>query len=94
MPHLVNIQFRKKTTIQNIWIYADYKADESYTPSRYDYKVTFYGLIMPLLILLFMLCSISIRAGTNFSDLQEVEVVDLNEPSGWVAIPLKDSQER
>ncbi len=35
LPHLVNIQFRKKTTIQNIWIFADYKADESYTPSRY-----------------------------------------------------------
>ena len=34
LPHLVNIQFHKKMTIQNIWIYADYKADESYTPSR------------------------------------------------------------
>jgi len=34
LPHLVNIQFRKKTTIQDVWIYADYKADESYTPSR------------------------------------------------------------
>lgn len=33
-PHLVNIQFRRKTTIQDVWIYADYKADESYTPSR------------------------------------------------------------
>lgn len=34
LPHLVNIQFQKKTTIRNVWIYADYKADESYTPSR------------------------------------------------------------
>ncbi|XP_074651961.1 anaphase-promoting complex subunit 10-like [Tubulanus polymorphus] len=33
-PHLVNIQFKKKTTIQDICIYADYKADESYTPNR------------------------------------------------------------
>ena len=33
---------------------------------------------------------ISIRAGTNFNDLQEVEVMDLNEPSGWVIIPVKD----
>nr|SVE87346.1 EOG090X051P [Daphnia similis]SVE87972.1 EOG090X051P [Daphnia similis] len=71
LPHLVNIQFRKKTTIQNIWIFADYKADESYTPSR-----------------------ISIRAGTGFSDLQEVEVVELNEPNGWIAIPLKDAQDK
>ena len=37
---------------------------------------------------------ISIRAGTNFNDLQEVEVMDLNEPSGWVVIPIKDINER
>lgn len=33
-PHLVNIQFRRKTAIHNISLYADYKADESYTPSK------------------------------------------------------------
>ncbi|KAK0075531.1 hypothetical protein PV326_011507 [Microctonus aethiopoides] len=71
LPHLVNIQFRKKTTVRDICIYTDYKLDESYTPSR-----------------------ISIRAGTNFNDLQEVEVMDLNEPSGWVVIPIKDINER
>lgn len=70
-PHLVNIEFRRKTTIKDVWIYADYKADESYTPSR-----------------------ISIRCGTHFNDLQEIEVADLNEPSGWLFIPLKDLQER
>ncbi|KAL7648157.1 UNVERIFIED_CONTAM: hypothetical protein RMT77_000059 [Armadillidium vulgare] len=70
-PHLVNIEFRRKTTIQDVWIYADYKADESYTPSR-----------------------ISIRCGTHFNDLQEIEVADLHEPSGWLFIPLKDLQEK
>jgi anaphase-promoting complex subunit 10 len=35
-PHLVNIQFRKKTTIHDICIYTDYKADESYKPNRYS----------------------------------------------------------
>jgi anaphase-promoting complex subunit 10 len=64
---LVNIQFRRKTTIKEIYVYTDYKLDESYTPNR-----------------------ISIRAGTNFNDLQEIEVVDLKEPVGWVKIPLKD----
>ena len=34
-PHLINIQFRRKTTITDICLYADYKADESYTPSRH-----------------------------------------------------------
>ena len=33
-PHLVNIQFHRKTTIEDVCIYADYKSDESYTPNR------------------------------------------------------------
>ncbi|KAK7874494.1 hypothetical protein R5R35_001577 [Gryllus longicercus] len=71
LPHLVNIQFRRKTTVSDIYIFTDYKLDESYTPSR-----------------------ISIRAGTHFNDLQEVEVIDLNEPTGWVHIPIKDIHEK
>lgn len=70
-PHLVNIQFRRKTTIQDVCIYADYKSDESYTPSR-----------------------ISVRTGNHFNDLQEVEIVELNEPTGWVIIPLTDASEK
>lgn len=69
-PHLVNIQFRKKTTIKDVCLYADYKLDESYTPNK-----------------------ISIRAGNHFHDLQEIEVKELMEPSGWVVIPLKDAND-
>lgn len=65
-PHLVNIQFRKKTAVRDVCIYADYKQDESYTPSR-----------------------ISIRAGNHFNDLQEIEAIDLLEPTGWTFIPLQ-----
>lgn len=61
LPHLVNIQFQRKTTVSDIYIYTDYKLDESYTPSR-----------------------ISIRVGTHFNDLQEIEVVPLSEPCGNV----------
>merc|ERR550517_1095896 len=64
LPHLVNVQFRRKTTVSEVAIYTDYKLDESYTPTR-----------------------ISVRGGTNFNDLQEIEVVDLNEPAGWIVIP-------
>ncbi|XP_072027121.1 anaphase-promoting complex subunit 10-like [Amphiura filiformis] len=70
-PHLVNIQFRRKTTVHSIGIYADYKSDESYTPNK-----------------------ISIRAGNNFHDLQEIELLELGEPSGWMRIPLTDSDGR
>lgn len=37
---------------------------------------------------------ISIRCGTHFNDLQEIEVVDLHEPTGWLLIPLKDIHDR
>lgn len=71
LPHLVNIQFRRKTTVSDVAVYTDFKLDESYTPSK-----------------------ISVRCGTNFNDLQEIEVVDLQEPNGWVHIPLKDLNDR
>lgn len=66
LPHLVNIQFQRKTTINKIYIYTDYKLDESYTPSR-----------------------ISIRSGTHFNDLNEIELIDLSEPTGWVVVPVR-----
>lgn len=44
--------------------------------------------------MLYHIFRISIRAGTNFNDLQEIEVMDLNEPSGWVIIPIKDINDR
>ncbi|XP_031340527.1 anaphase-promoting complex subunit 10-like isoform X1 [Photinus pyralis] len=88
LPHLVNIQFQRKTTVSDIFIYSEYKLDESYTPSR-----------------------ISIRIGTHFNDLQEIEVVMLTEPTGmgvvfylssfsnticigWVHIPIKDVHDK
>lgn len=70
-PHLVNIQFRRKTTIANIGLFADYKMDESYTPNR-----------------------ISIRAGNHFHDIHEVELLELNEPTGWINVPLTDSNSK
>lgn len=33
-PHLINIQFMKKTRVQEICMYFDFKSDESYTPSK------------------------------------------------------------
>ncbi|XP_077445861.1 anaphase-promoting complex subunit 10 [Stigmatopora argus] len=38
-PHLVNIQFRRRTTVKMVCIYADYKSDESYTPSKISVRV-------------------------------------------------------
>ena len=33
-PHLVNVQFQKKVRLHELAIFADYKLDESYTPSK------------------------------------------------------------
>ena len=33
-PHLVNVQFQRKVKVSEIALYADYKLDESYTPSK------------------------------------------------------------
>jgi anaphase-promoting complex subunit 10 len=33
-PHLVNIQFLRKTAVQNVCIYTNFRVDESYTPSK------------------------------------------------------------
>ncbi|XP_037087221.1 anaphase-promoting complex subunit 10-like [Pollicipes pollicipes] len=70
-PHLINIQFKRKTTIQQVCIYSDFKQDESYTPNR-----------------------VSIRAGTSFHDLRELEVKELTEPSGWVVFALRGADDR
>ncbi|XP_036718827.1 anaphase-promoting complex subunit 10-like [Balaenoptera musculus] len=70
-PHLVNIQFRRKTTVKTLCIYADYKSDESYTPSK-----------------------ISVRVGNNFHNLQEVQQLELVQPSGWIHVPLTDNHKK
>mmetsp|Transcript_14356 Transcript_14356/g.26957 ORF Transcript_14356/g.26957 Transcript_14356/m.26957 type:complete len:323 (+) Transcript_14356:112-1080(+) len=31
---------------------------------------------------------IGIKAGTTFHDLEEIKVVEMNEPTGWVSVPL------
>ena len=33
-PHLINVQFQRKVKVREIALYADYKLDESYTPSK------------------------------------------------------------
>lgn len=42
-------------------------------------------------ICLYRLRRISVRVGSSFHDLQELEAVDLNEPTGWVHIATRDS---
>eukprot|EP00794_Sanderia_malayensis_P009015 gene9016-9979_t len=69
-PHLINIQFRRKTLVKYVSIYTDFKADESYTPNK-----------------------ISVRVGNDFHDLRQIELVELDEPTGWINIELKDSEE-
>ncbi|KAI8614904.1 anaphase promoting complex subunit 10-like protein [Chytriomyces sp. MP71] len=66
-PHFINIQFNKKTQLQLLRIYLDYRQDESYCPSK-----------------------ISVRAGSTMQDVQELHRLDLDEPSGWISVDLRD----
>ena len=45
-PHLINIQFHKKTTVTELWFYLNFKLDESYTPKKMSIRVgtTFHDL--------------------------------------------------
>jgi anaphase-promoting complex subunit 10 len=38
-PHFINVQFLRKIRINEIWLYLDYKTDESYTPSRVSVRI-------------------------------------------------------
>lgn len=71
-PHLVNIQFRRKTTIHDVCIYTDYKADESYTPNR---------LIRSIYLLnFFSFCFSSFTIENYFSNIYESQVPHVNQP--------------
>ena len=70
IPHLVDIQFLKKTKISEISFYLDIKTDESYTPEI-----------------------LSIRGGIHMQNLKEIVTVTLDNPIGWITIPLKTTKE-
>ncbi|KAJ3082801.1 Anaphase-promoting complex subunit 10, partial [Physocladia obscura] len=66
-PHFINIHFQRKTELQLLRLYVDYRQDESYCPSK-----------------------ISVRAGSTLQDVQELQQLDLEEPSGWLTVDLRD----
>ena len=70
-PHMVFVQFLRRTSVAEVCIYVDFKIDESYTPRK-----------------------LALRAGTTHHDLEEVRVLELDRPSGWVRIPVGDPRGR
>jgi len=38
-----------------------------------------------------MFCRLSVRVGSHFNDLTELQQVELNEPSGWIIIHLHET---
>ena len=41
LPHLVNICFKRKTTVSAVAVYTDFRLDESYTPSKISVRYVF-----------------------------------------------------
>ena len=66
IPHVINIQFMKKTRISEVALLLEFRTDESYTPQI-----------------------VSVRGGMYLQNLREVARVELNNPNGYVVIPLK-----
>ncbi|XP_063757237.1 anaphase-promoting complex subunit 10-like isoform X1 [Eleginops maclovinus] len=99
-PHLVNIQFRRRTTVKLLCIYADYKSDESYTPSKISVRVgnNFHNL-QEIRVTTLNSHSITSSVMNNQcltpppplcpSSLQQLEMV---EPSGWIHITLMNQR--
>uniref|UniRef100_A0A8C5RIL9 Anaphase-promoting complex subunit 10 n=2 Tax=Elapidae TaxID=8602 RepID=A0A8C5RIL9_LATLA len=95
-PHLVNIQFRRKTTVKTLCIYADYKSDESYTPSKISVRVgnNFHNLqeIRNRGVKLAGCRPDTSREGhAHPSSTKQLELV---EPSGWIHVPLTDTHKK
>ncbi|XP_014937440.1 anaphase-promoting complex subunit 10 isoform X1 [Panthera pardus] len=93
-PHLVNIQFRRKTTVKTLCIYADYKSDESYTPSKISVRVgnNFHNLqeireFGKSLVGHFCL-------GVSHAVTVLCQQLELVEPSGWIHVPLTDNHKK
>ncbi|GAA5909998.1 hypothetical protein JCM5296_004376 [Sporobolomyces johnsonii] len=43
-PHLINIQFAKKQSVSQVWIYPDINLDDSYTPHKVSLRAgTYHG---------------------------------------------------
>ncbi|OXB58467.1 hypothetical protein ASZ78_015569 [Callipepla squamata] len=106
-PHLVNIQFRRKTTVKTLCIYADYKSDESYTPSKISVRVgnNFHNLQE---IRLSMRKAVAQKGQENEKAVERKQEkrwirvynsskgqqLELVEPSGWIHVPLTDTHKK
>lgn len=55
-------------------------------------NIGFYCVLYPLASSFFP--RISLRAGTHFNDLIEVDQIELSEPVGWVCVPMKDINDK
>ncbi|XP_036168635.1 anaphase-promoting complex subunit 10 isoform X2 [Myotis myotis] len=101
-PHLVNIQFRRKTTVKTLCIYADYKSDESYTPSKISVRVgnNFHNLqeirgpIFPMDLHAAGVIEALVPAKARQKRGENSKQLELVEPSGWIHVPLTDNHKK
>ncbi|KAM8968193.1 anaphase-promoting complex subunit 10 isoform 2-T4 [Sarcophilus harrisii] len=106
-PHLVNIQFRK-TTVKTLCIYADYKSDESYTPSKISVRVgnNFHNL-QEIRVVFDVFGPRGLETAATATPPQACSwfsgsrwrliwpaQLELVEPSGWIHVPLTDSHKK
>jgi hypothetical protein len=88
LPHLVTIQFHRRTRLSCICFYVDQKLDESYTPARIAIRV---GSGAPQ-----MISSASAGSGDQplEGDLREIERFEIEDAQGWVIVQLRQKEEQ
>jgi len=69
-PHLINIQFIRKTSVSKLCFYVNYELDESYTAKK-----------------------ITIKTGHTQHDLVDAAAIELEQPSGWCQISIRDADD-
>uniref|UniRef100_A0A0N5AET3 Anaphase-promoting complex subunit 10 n=1 Tax=Syphacia muris TaxID=451379 RepID=A0A0N5AET3_9BILA len=77
-PHTVTVEFSSKTDISFLLLYLDYKTDESYTPSKFEFSEHFYR--------------VTVYLGSSILDLDDGLTVMFTEPLGWQVVDLRHSR--
>jgi len=100
-PHLINIQFQKKVRGGPCTPVMAYPAQSSFQLQAvfWFYQCTLLSVQVRLQSLAVYLDykldesytpnKVSVSAGTSYADLRPIKTVEMEEPTGWVNIPLQ-----
>jgi anaphase-promoting complex subunit 10 len=87
LPHVVTIQFHRKTRVSCICVYLDHKQDESYTPGKICIRVgngTAGGAAASA-----MMAELGGGGASDAMEVKELDRFELVDPMGWMVCHIK-----